>query len=183
MEFVRLHLHGLTISKVNKRVHIASGCLHAAVEHGMAMLILVERGLHGSALALARLQFEAYVRGSWLAKCATDKDVDRAGRDRFPKFEPMVADFETKGLGSSLAGIKQKVWGPFNSLTHTGYQQIGPRLSPSEVGSFFTDKQVREVLWWAESIAILSALEFAILAGDDELARTLYKRVEESGAP
>ena len=53
--WVQQHLDGLTLSEPSKRSHIAGGCLHACIEHGMAILILVDHGLHGSALALARL--------------------------------------------------------------------------------------------------------------------------------
>lgn len=39
------------------------------------MLVLLENGLPGPALALARPLFESYVRGVWALHCADDKEV------------------------------------------------------------------------------------------------------------
>jgi hypothetical protein len=97
----------------------------------MAILVLVDEGLYGSALALIRLQFEAYVRGMWLTRCAGDGEVDRAGNDDFPVINSMIESLEHPGLldSSLLSTIKRDAWEPLNSHTHTGYQQIGPRLN------------------------------------------------------
>lgn len=131
MLWVQQHVNGLTLVEPGKRLHLSGGCLHASIEHGMAILVLVDEGLYGSALALIRLQFEAYVRGIRLAHCASDSEVDKAGENEFPKMDRIIASLEKPGLldGSLLSTIKCDSWKPLNSLTHTGYQQIGPRLN------------------------------------------------------
>jgi hypothetical protein len=82
-----------------------------------------------------------------------------------------------------LSAIKADAWKPLNSLTHTGYQQIGSRLNEKGIGSNFDDDQVRVALNWAEALAILCAIAFAGLAKDDALARAAFERAGAVAAP
>jgi hypothetical protein len=182
--WVKQHLDGLTLGEPCKRSYLSGACLHASIEHGMAILVLVDEDLYGSALALIRLQFEAYVRGIWLAQCAGDNEVDRAGHDDFPVINSMIASLEKPGLLDSalLSTLKRDAWKPLNSLTHTGYQQIGPRLNKDGIGSYFDDDQIRVALNWAEALTILCAVAFAGLAKDDELALSALERARAVAA-
>jgi hypothetical protein len=83
--WVQQQVDGLTLAEPCKRSHVSAACLINSIEHGMAILVLVDEGLYGSALALVRLQFEAYVRGTWLAQSASDNEVDKAGRTNFQR--------------------------------------------------------------------------------------------------
>ena len=178
MLWVQQHLEGLTLAELCKRSHLAGACLHASIEHGFAIIVLVDEDLFGSALALIRLQFEAYVRGMWLAQCANDGQLDKAGHDEFPAMNSTIVSLEKPGLLDSalLSTIKGDAWKPLNSLTHTGYQQIGPRLSKDGIGSYFDDDQIRVALNWAEALAILCTVAFAGLAKDDQLALAALER-------
>lgn len=185
MLWVQQHLDGLTLADPCKRSYLSGACLHASFEHGLAILVLVHEELYGSVLALIRLQFEAYVRGLWLAECATDSEVDKAGSDKFPfQIDKMIASLEKSGLLDSamLSAIKSDAWKPLNSLTHTGYQQIGPRLSKEGIGSHFNDDQIRVALNWAEALAILCTVAFAGLAKDDQLALAALERAQDVAA-
>ena len=178
MLWVQQHLDGLTLAEPCKRSYLSGACLHASIEHGMAILVLVDEGLYGSALALIRLQFEAYVRGLWLAQCASDSEVDKAGHDEFPKINSMIESLEKPGLLDSalLSTIKGGAWKSLNSLTHTGYQQIGSRLNQYGIGPYFDDDQIRVALNWAEALTILCTVAFAGLAKDDQLALSALER-------
>ena len=184
MVWVQRHLDGLTLAEPCKRSYLSGACLHASIEHGMAILVLVDEGLYGSALALMRPQFEAYVRGMWLAQCAGDSEVDGAGRDKFPKIGPMIASLEKPGLLdiALLSTIKRGAWEPLNSFTHTGYQQIGPRLNKNGIGSYFDDEQILAALNWAEALTILCAVAFAGLVKDDQLALAALERARSVAA-
>lgn len=185
LRWVQQHLDGLTLAEPCKRSYLSGACLHASIEHGFAILVLVDEGLFGSALALVRLQFEAYVRGLWLAQCASDSEVDKAGCDKFPqKIDDMIARLEERGLleGKLLSMIKGNAWKSLNSLTHTGYHQIGPRLNRDGIGSFFDDDQIRVALSWAEALAILSAVAFAGLAKDDQFALAALEKARWAAA-
>ncbi len=178
--WVQQHLDGLHIGEGNKRVHLAAGCLHTAVEHGQAIVVLVAEGIYGSALALVRLQFEAYVRGTWLLHGATDESVDPAGRDKFPPIGEMIADLEQPGrfdAGYPCPASKAASWILLNSLTHTGYQQIGARLSAAGIGSNFEESHVRYALNCADALAILAVIGFAVIANNEALSRLALERV------
>ena len=95
--------------------------------------MLVEEKLFASALALVRPLFESYLRGTWLLNAAAEAQIDDAGRDRFPGAGDMVGDLEKVGL--SLTHVKQQWWKTLCSYTHTGYQQIGARLTSEGLGS------------------------------------------------
>jgi hypothetical protein len=176
--WVQHHLDGLHIGEGNKRVHLAAGCLHTAVEHGQAIVVLVAEGIYGSALALMRLQFEAYVRGIWLLHGATDESVDRAGQDKFPPMGEMITDLEQPGRFDAgiLSRVKAASWAPLNSLTHTGYLQIGARLSAAGIGSNFEEGHVRDALNWADALAILAVVGFAGIAKNETLSRLALER-------
>ena len=81
LQWVQSKLNGMKIPQLpdDKRSQLASACWHVAIDHSMAIVVLVRETLHGSALALIRPLFEAYIRRMWLMYAATD-DIDRAGR-------------------------------------------------------------------------------------------------------
>ncbi len=90
----------------------------------------------------------------------------------------MIAALEKPGLLDSavLSTSKAEAWKALNSLTHTGYQQIGSRLNENGIGSHFDDNQILVALNWAEALAILCAVAFAGLAKDDKLALAALER-------
>lgn len=182
--WVQQRLDGLTLAEPCRRSYLSGACLHTSIEHGFAILVLVDEDLYGSALALIRLQFEAYVRGMWLAQCASDSEVDKVGQDEFPTINKMIASLEEPGRldGALLSMIKGEAWKPLNSLTHTGYQQIGPRLNKDGIGSYFDADQIRLALNWAEALTILCAIAYAGLAKDDRLALAALERIRSVAA-
>ena len=133
LNWVHSKLDGMKIPQLpdDKRSQLASACWHVAIEHSMAIVVLVHETLHGSALALMRLLFEAYVRGMWLMYAATNEDIDRAGRDQFPSCLDIVTGLEKSHHFSSrpFSAVKNQSWKRLCSFTHTGYQQIGARIN------------------------------------------------------
>jgi hypothetical protein len=56
----------------SQRQVICMAYCKAAVVHAMSQRVLIERGLHGSALSLIRLHFETVVRAAWVLHGAKD---------------------------------------------------------------------------------------------------------------
>jgi hypothetical protein len=56
-----------------KRSVISLAFCKAAVEHAISQRVLIESGLHGTALSLIRLQFETVVRAAWVLHGAKDE--------------------------------------------------------------------------------------------------------------
>ena len=65
IQWLDRQIDGLDISS-DERTRLAAGCLDMALEHQKAIVLLVAKSLCGSAFSIARLIFEAYVRGVWL---------------------------------------------------------------------------------------------------------------------
>ena len=175
LKWVPSKISGMNIPQLpdDKRSQLASACWHVAIEHSQAIVVLVHETLHGSALALMRLLFEAYVRGMWLMHAATNDDIDRAGRDQFPNdFNRIVAELDEKFPSSRpFSAVKNQTWKRLCSFTHTGYQQIGARFTPKGLGYAYQESEILYALHWADMLTLLVVVAFANLTENELLAR------------
>lgn len=184
VEWLRQQVHEMQVP-ANIRVRAAGGCLALAQEHHHAIVFLVEHELYGSAFALVRLAFEAYVRGKWLALCATDTAVQDflAGREP-PKMDNLLAELErTPAFDEKvLSSMKAKSWRAMCAYTHTGGRHVQRWNTADAIEANYDDAEIREVLSFAAVIGSLSVLGLATLAGDEELALRVLERVRQRAA-
>jgi hypothetical protein len=183
--WVHASLDGLTLPELphSKRLQLAGGSWHLALEHSQAIALLVDARLNGSALALMRPMFEVYARGLWLAYAATDAQVDDAGRDRFPAdLSQLIKDLEGAHteMGEALAAVKSNAWRHLCSLTHGGYQQVGSRLTSTGLAANYKDTEILAALDWAETIAQLVVVALSGAANRPELAAAADARIAAS---
>ena len=143
--WVANQLDGLTLPglSVNKRLRLAAGCLHIAIEHAQAIVVLTQEKCFGSALALQRPLIEAWTRGFWLFYAATEEDVDRAEQDKFPPKGEIVKALEAK-LDAEFPYLKGEIWAMLCSYTHSGFKQIEARMSMAGLQSNYTLEHVRQ---------------------------------------
>ena len=166
---------------------IVAGCQDVALEHHKSIVLTTNVQFHGSAFALVRIEFEAYVRGQWLRYCASDDEVERFKRDRLDKkFSKIIGDLESHEAFNVgvLLQIKQESWRAMNSFTHTGFLQVVRRVSATEIGSNYTEEEIVGTLDFADSIAILATLAIVnVAAGEladrEALAERLLERMKE----
>jgi hypothetical protein len=78
--------------------------------------------------------------------------------------------------GGLLSSIKAASWSQLNSLTQTGYQQIGARLSAAGIGSNFHESQVVDSLNWADALGVLVVGGFASIAKNEQQALAALER-------
>jgi hypothetical protein len=187
IRWVHANLDGKKIPALpdEKRVQLAAACWHIAIDHQMAVVVLVHETLHASALALMRPTIEAYVRGLWLRYAATDQELDKAGRDQFANdfFGKIVADLEMPGRfdHGALSHLKGETWRRLCSYTHTGYQQIGARLTTSGLGYDYEESEILGALALVDSIALMAVIELAGLAKDTRLRLRALDELRRSG--
>lgn len=83
----------------SQRVRICFAFCKAATEHAISQRVLIEAGLHGTALGIIRLQFEAIVRAAWILHGAKD--------DWLVKFSTPVpdGDFNEPHLGPPIPSM------------------------------------------------------------------------------
>ena len=76
-----------------RRLTLPLAYLNLSLDHHRAIVALMRTGLYGSAMALVRLVFEAMIKSHWVAKCATEAQVEEVAKNddfRFPKMEDMA---------------------------------------------------------------------------------------------
>jgi hypothetical protein len=168
-------IDGLEISSCFRN-RLAGGCLEVALEHQKAIVLLAARRLHGSAFSLARVLFEAFVRGVWLNRCAKDIDLANFEKERLnKKFEEILSDVEgLEGFEARvLSDIKRRSWKVMNSFTHTGFHQVVRRQTETTIESSYEVEEIIEVIDFANAVGFMSAIEIALLAGNAKLANDL----------
>ena len=180
-------IEGLSVP-TNDRALIVAACQEVALEHHKSIVLTTREQFHGSAFALIRIEFEAYVRGQWLRYCASDDElVTFKERDKLDReFGKIIGDLEGHEAFNVgvLSKIKRESWTAMNSFTHTGRLQVVRRLSATEIGSNYPEEEIVGTLDFADSIAILAALGIVNVAIGEEtdkvaLAEQLLERMKE----
>ena len=176
-------LDGLTLPGLsgNKRLRLAAGCLHLAIEHAQAIVVLTQEKCFGSALALQRPLIEAWTRGFWLFYAATEEDVDRAEQDKFPPKGEIVKGLEAKH-DAEFPYLKGEIWAMLCSYTHFGFKQIEARMSMAGLQSNYTLEHVQQALCCADVLQLVSAIVVAKAAGNQPLTHAVFDRLEAYAA-
>jgi hypothetical protein len=163
------------------RTRLAGACFAAVQEHHDAIATLIERKIYGSAFALVRVLFEAYVRGIWLANCATEREIVSFQKDIDPPgIGQQLLALEKAGFGDSqLSGIKKRSWKAMNSYTHTGMMQVWRWNSPDGIEPNFLEDEVVEALQFAGTVMLLSGLGMAAFNEDLSLSERILGKCTE----
>ncbi|MBI5796554.1 MAG: hypothetical protein HZA47_09630 [Planctomycetes bacterium] len=178
IQWLDRQIDGLDISS-DERTRLAAGCLDMALEHQKAIVLLVAKSLCGSAFSIARLIFEAYVRGVWLHRCASESEIEKYKTDKLEKtFASLIQDIEKiDGFNEGvLSTTKTTNWNSMNSYTHSGYLQSVRRNKEETIEPNYTSEEIKEVLNYANALGLLSALQVALLAGNQALANDLLEK-------
>ena len=175
-EWVAARLDGLKIPELpnNKRLQLAMGSQHLAIEHAQAIIHLVDNKFYGSALALQRPMFEGIVRGVWLRYSATDEEVDNASNGKFPTTEEMVRGsprLEDQADAPPLKEIKEKWWKRFCDYTHGGLEQIRARLNNVGLQDNYSSEDIMAALHWSDITQLYCGVEMASAACNVSLAQ------------
>lgn len=180
IQWLDKHIDGLEI-KADERLRLAAGCLDVALEHHKAIVLLVSYSLYGSAFALVRLLFEAYVRGIWLHGCASNSDIERFKAGKLNKtFSALIQEVE--GLDGfnigALSAAKSTAWRAMNSYTHSGYFQVVRRNTETTIEPNYTEDEIMEVLNFANAVGLLSAVATALFAENEQLANAVLEKAK-----
>jgi hypothetical protein len=166
----------------DRRSRMAFGCLDLAIEHQAGIAVLADQPFWGAAFALLRCALDALVRGVWLARCASDADLEafkqRGLRDK--SFADLAAEVE-KALGHTrgvLTRVALSSWGVLSDFTHTGFQHVVRRNSATHTGPNYPDSEKIHALRLATAIGLLATVEFAGLSGNREIATAANERAK-----
>ena len=181
INWLAARLNGLPVMD-SVRNQLSAACLSIAQDHHAATIVLLERELYSSAVALVRPQYEAYVRGLWLAHCASDAQVQRfASGGEPPKISIMLLALESIEAykDGQLSKIKDESWSAMCSFTHTGALQVERWLTKDAIEQNFPPEDLVQTAQFTGSIAILSGIGMAALADNEQLAQELLEKARE----
>jgi hypothetical protein len=184
VEWLRQQVHDRQVP-ATRRVRAAGACLALAQEHHHSIVFLIENQLYGSAFALARPAFEAYVRSVWLTLCAAEDGVERfLSGEEPPKIGTLLAELEQTEAFSEkvLSAIKAKSWSAMCDYTHTGGRHVHRWNTAEAIEPSYHADELAEVLRFAEVVGSLSVLGLATLAEDEQLALRVLERVKQRAA-
>lgn len=181
VEWLRTEVHEKTIPSTN-RVRAAAACFALGQEHHHAIVVLAEHRLYGSAFSLLRVAFEAYVRGEWLNRCATDEQVEQfVQAEEPPRIGALLEQVEQlPGFSEqTLSSVKKAHWQSMCAYTHTGGLHVQRWQTSSAVEPNYSAEEVDEVLLFAEIVGSLSAIAIAGIASDEPTANRILRQFEQ----
>ena len=152
------------------RSRVATACLGVALDHHHAITVLVRVGRFASAFSLTRIQFESFLRGSWIAQCATDEQVEKfSGTWEPPRVDEMIEALEKRpGYDNKrISSLKSLAWKSMNAYTHTGGLQIQRWQTESSVEPHYELSEIEEVLRFSNLFAALAAIELVGVSGSE----------------
>jgi|CXWL01.1.fsa_nt_gi hypothetical protein len=169
------------VFKVDERMNIAEGFFYLAQEHHDAIIVLVRARLYGSAWALARPLLEAYVRGTWLLRHASQAELESFMKGKCPKFNQLITAIGNKPEtgGAWLEEIQKKAWPGLNDYTHGGASQISQRFTKDAIESAYSEKILADLFAITREVAIFVAAELFVLAGQESLLEQLGEKAAE----
>jgi hypothetical protein len=162
----------------NTRSRVAVALLHLSIEHHGSMHQLVNYKRYGSAFTLLRPQFEAYVRGVWFQRCATEQQLNKfIKKDKLPEIKVLLKNIEKvpgyeEGM---LSTVKNHVWNKGCGYTHGGYVQVAYRDTANEITNDYEEEHIIGLISTACTITFLSSVAFSILVNSEEMANKLIE--------
>ena len=173
-----LALVDLPLCNNTARVDIADTACSLAFEHWHSVRLLLAGGLLPSALVVHRSQFEAILRSIWLTYAASDADVSKLASElnlgseqaakNISQAQKMMEDLAKSGPAeahAALARFKDNSWKALNSYAHAGIHPLRRHADGYPTGL------AHSVLCNANGLAILSAMQAAVLGGSQPLQK------------
>jgi hypothetical protein len=180
-ESLRLAVHERSLPATS-RVRAAGSCLSIAQDHHHAIVVLLGARLFAPCFALLRVEFEAYVRGEWLALCAADLEVSAfLNGDEPPRIGVMLAALEdTEAFRERrLTQIKKAHWRTLCGYTHTGGIHVQRWNTEDGIEANYSEDGLVEMLRFADIVASLAVLGVLALGDDAEASEKVLKQLKE----
>lgn len=165
------------------RTRVSVGLLHLSLEHQRGIIALADHGIFGSALALFRPQYEAYIRGVWFYWCASDGQIETfLSGEEPPKIRYLIEEVEKlEGYeGKALSKVKAEIWATLNDYTHGGAIQVKARNAQDEITNNYNPDHIGGVVQATVGLAYSAGAAMAKIGENPELANglmALHKRI------
>lgn len=158
------------------RLQVSVSLLIQAIDIHSAIHTLVRYNVICPSYILLRPQFERYVRGTWFAYCASEKDIEKfINKVDPPKIDILISDIKkfNQDLGSSIERAKSKLWKDLNDLTHGGIIQIKKMNTLSGIKQNFPEVDIVNLLNGAATMSFIACKELAEITGNHSVIEEL----------
>lgn len=177
---------GAPLCNTSKRLEGCKVLTSLGFEHAMSLKHLVAAGLHSSAAALLRVQFESLVRAMWILYVATEAeaelmvseltDVNAKKASKIPMLAKMLDDIEMKAPHAPVTHLKEfkyYSWKPLSSFVHGGIHAV------SRHGQGFPMELVLTMIRHSNGLLGMAGNLLLIIAGVPAEAGTMTKLYSE----
>jgi hypothetical protein len=172
--------------QATKRLNVSSALFQISLEHFAAIRKLIDSSIIGSASALLRPQYEAYIRATWMARCATDDQFDSfCGGRQPPRIDKLIEQIEEAGIYERgvLQSYHDERWDHFCDLTHGGAMQAASRIGDSGIRPIADIEIALQILQSSAVIAGIACIDMPESVGAFEVANTMYLVYERIYGP
>jgi len=165
------------------RLRISNSYYRLAMDHQIAVILMVEHTLFGSAKAMLRPLLDAFARGVWFKEKATDDQIrgflTEGENSRVPPPYPVLfkALDEVDRFEFSFTGLYKTYLPMFHDFTHGGLHQIGAYNTANDIQANFTPEDIAGTLRASATLGWLACSEMAENCDRNDLAvclRTAY---------
>lgn len=165
----------------SEKKFLLAGCAFDLVmEYQKAIVTLVDLKIYGPAFAMMRPVREVFVRGVWLANCASNEQVqDIIDGNEFPGTNTLISEVEATATysGGQLSKVSDDMRKWMHGMTHGGVEQFVYRFSGSVIEPAFSEGDIVELLDFVSAYAALSGIEICSLANDPDAAADIYRHL------
>lgn len=159
------------------RERTGEAILQLSLDLDDAILVLLDARLPGPALTLVRPLFESYVRGFWLLRLASDKELEKFNYGKFPRFSDLLGAIGNDHIsgGAWIHANKNANWSSFNDLTHGGREHVKRRNTQEAVEPNYPESELETMVRFGIEVRIRIGCELFSLM-NDEIAMKQLKR-------
>lgn len=145
-----------------------------------AILVLLEAQLPGPAQTLARPLFEGYVRGVWLQRFASDKEIEKFNNGKCPEFyEILEAIGKDKASGGAwIHANKNANWKSFHGMTHGGSEHVKRRNTQEAIEPNYPELELEALIQLGIEVRIRIGAELLALMNDEIMLEQLNEKAK-----
>jgi len=175
-----LQLIDLPLFDDSLRLVVSDVACSMSLEHWTATRSLLNAGILPSAVVVHRAQFEALLRSIWILYAAPDEHLSKLSAEltveteqsakNLPQVADMMAAVNKKGPPQAFEALnrfKENSWKALNSYAHAGLHPIRRHAEGYPV------QLIESIARNANGLAILSAMQVAVLSGLQPLQREI----------
>jgi hypothetical protein len=160
------------------RGRTANAILQQAMDIDDAILILLEARLPGPAWALARPLFESYIRGFWILRYASDKELEKFNNGKPPDLPKILRAIGNDNVSGSewIQNSINAHWKAFCDLTHGGSEHVKRRNTRTTVEPMYSERELGGLIRNGIEIRMRIAAEWLSLLKDENALEQLDEK-------